>query len=186
MRDIKIFSHEMFGDIRTMTNESGETFFVGKDVATALGYKKPENAIATHVDDEDKSTTLIQGTAYETRAIIINESVTIKAMAVAPDMYESEVAEFSYIVEGTGIDNVTVNGQIQIYPLPVHDKVNISAGGKAIKSVTISSMNGVVVASANKPATTVTIDVSRIPTGIYIINVTTVDSTFSRKILKVE
>ena len=64
----------MFGEIRTMTNEKGETFFVGKDVATALGYAKPQNAIAVHVDDEDKSTALIQGTAYETRAIIINES----------------------------------------------------------------------------------------------------------------
>lgn len=123
---------------------------------------------------------------YDGTPIIINETTTIKAMAVAPDMYESDVVEFTYIVEGTGIDDVTVNDQIQIYPLPVHDKVNISAGGKAIKSVTISSMNGVVVASANKLATTVTLDVSRIPTGIYIINVTTVDSTFSRKILKVE
>lgn len=124
---------------------------------------------------------------YDGTPIIINESVTIKAMAVAPNMYESELAEFTYLVEGTtGIDDVKVNDQIQISPLPVHDKVNISAGGKAIKSVTISSMNGVVVASANKPATTVTLDVSRIPTGIYITNVTTVDSTFSRKILKVE
>ena len=34
----------MFGDIRTMTDEKGETFFVGKDVATALGYKNPSNA----------------------------------------------------------------------------------------------------------------------------------------------
>lgn len=123
---------------------------------------------------------------YDGTPIIINETTTIKAMAMASDMYESEVAEFTYIVDGTGIDGITVNDQIQIYPLPVHDKVNISAGGKAIKSVTISSMNGVVVASANKPATTVTLDVSGIPTGIYIINVTTVDSTFSRKILKVE
>ncbi len=32
-----------------MTNEKGETFFVGKDVAEALGYKKPENALATPV-----------------------------------------------------------------------------------------------------------------------------------------
>ena len=31
--------------------------FVGKDVATALGYAKPENAIATHVDADDKTTT---------------------------------------------------------------------------------------------------------------------------------
>ena len=42
----------------------------------ALGYAKPENAIATHVDDEDKTTTLIQGTGsnYKSKAVIINES----------------------------------------------------------------------------------------------------------------
>ena len=122
---------------------------------------------------------------YDGTPIIINGSVTIKAMAIAPDMYESEVAEFSYIVDdAVGIDDVAVNGQILIYPLPVRDKVNIYAGGKTIKNVTVSSMNGVVVASAGKPVTKVTLDVSRIPTGIYVINVTTDDGTFSRKILK--
>ena len=48
--------------------------FVGKDVATSLGYAKPQNALATHVDKEDKSTAPIQGTAYETRVTLINES----------------------------------------------------------------------------------------------------------------
>lgn len=123
---------------------------------------------------------------YDGTPIIINENVTIKAMAMAPDMYESDVAEFTYIVDGTGIDDITINELIQIYPLPVRDKVNISASGKVIKSVTILSLNGIAVTSTNKYATKVTIDVSRIPTGIYIINVTTADSTFSRKILKVE
>lgn len=123
---------------------------------------------------------------YDGTPIIINETVTIKAMAMAPDMYESDVAEFTYIVDGTGIDDITINGQIQIYPLPVRDKVNISASEKIIKSVTISSLNGIVVISTNKYATKVTLDVSRIPTGIYIINVTTADNTFSRKILKLE
>ena len=124
---------------------------------------------------------------YDGTPIIINENITIKAMAMAPDMYESEVAEFTYIVDGTtGIDNITVNGKIQIYPLPVGDKVNISAGGKAIKSVTISSMNGILVASSNKIATKVTLDVSTIAAGIYIINIQTEDGSYSRKILKVE
>lgn len=54
----------MFGEVRTMTNGRGETFFVGKDVAMALGYAKPENALATHVDKEDKTTTLNQGTGF--------------------------------------------------------------------------------------------------------------------------
>lgn len=51
-------------------------YFVGKDVAIILGYAKPENAITTHVDDEDKTSTLIQGsgTNYKSKAIIINES----------------------------------------------------------------------------------------------------------------
>ena len=47
---------------------------MGKDVATALGYAKPRNALAIHVDSEDKSTAPIQGPAYETRVTLINES----------------------------------------------------------------------------------------------------------------
>ena len=72
--NIQIFRNETFGEIRTMTNEKGETFFVGKDVAEALGYSAPRNAIAKHVDEEDKGTAPIRCTAYETRAIVINES----------------------------------------------------------------------------------------------------------------
>lgn len=54
----------------------GAPWFVGKDVAAALGYEKTENAIAAHVDKEDKTTTLIQGSGsnYKSNAIIINES----------------------------------------------------------------------------------------------------------------
>ena len=74
--NIQIFNHEMFGEIRTMTNEKGETFFVGKDVAKALGYAKPQNALTAHVDAEDKTTAPIQGTGsnYKSKTIIINES----------------------------------------------------------------------------------------------------------------
>ena len=61
--------------VRTVTINN-EPYFVGKDVATILGYKKPENAIANHVEDEDKTTTLIQGTGsnYKSKSVIINES----------------------------------------------------------------------------------------------------------------
>lgn len=61
--------------VRTLTIDN-EPYFVGKDVADILGYKKPENAIATHVDNEDKTTTLIQGTGsnYKSKTVIINES----------------------------------------------------------------------------------------------------------------
>ena len=71
---IKKFNHEQFGEIRTMTNEKGETFFVGIDIAKALGYKKPSNALQIHVAEEDKSTSLIQGSAYASKTVFINES----------------------------------------------------------------------------------------------------------------
>ena len=59
-----------------MTDSEGEPLFCGKDVAVALGYKKPENAIAVHVEDEDKTSTLIQGSGsnYKSKTTFINES----------------------------------------------------------------------------------------------------------------
>ncbi len=74
MKEIQVFKNELFGEIRTMTDERGEPLFVGKDVAKALGYKNTSKAIQQHVDDEDKSTLPIREPAYETRAIVINES----------------------------------------------------------------------------------------------------------------
>ena len=66
----------MFGEIRTMTNEKGETFFVGKDVAKALGYTNTRDALRKHVDEEDKTTVAIcdTGSNYKSQAVFINES----------------------------------------------------------------------------------------------------------------
>lgn len=73
--EVQIFENAEFGKVRTIVKD-GEPYFIGKDVADILGYAKPENAIATHVDEEDKTSTLIQGTGsnYKSKAIIINES----------------------------------------------------------------------------------------------------------------
>lgn len=53
MTDLKIFKNEKFGEIR-IALVNGEPWFIGKDVAEALGYEKSRNAIANHVDEEDK------------------------------------------------------------------------------------------------------------------------------------
>ena len=53
MNELQIFENEEFGEIRTVTINN-EPWFVGKDVATALGYKNTKDAIISHVDDEDK------------------------------------------------------------------------------------------------------------------------------------
>lgn len=53
MNEMKIFNSEEFGKVRTVTIDN-EPWFVGKDVAEALGYKNTNDAIITHVDEEDK------------------------------------------------------------------------------------------------------------------------------------
>lgn len=75
MNKLQVFKNENLGEIRTIIIND-EVWFVGKDVARILGYAKPENAISTHIDNEDKTTTLIQGTGsnYKSKAVIINES----------------------------------------------------------------------------------------------------------------
>ena len=70
---IRIFTNEVFGEIRTC-QVNNQIMFVGKDVATALGYSNTRDALSKHVDAEDKGTVAIRDTAYETRVTLINES----------------------------------------------------------------------------------------------------------------
>ena len=53
MNEIQIFQNVEFGAIRTICNEQGDVMFCAKDVALALGYKRPEDAMAQHVEFED-------------------------------------------------------------------------------------------------------------------------------------
>ena len=53
MNELQIFNSEEFGEIRTVTIDD-ESWFVGKDVALALGYKNTKDALATHVESCDK------------------------------------------------------------------------------------------------------------------------------------
>ena len=72
---IQIFTSEIFGEIRTC-QVNNQIMFVGKDVATALGYAKSRNALAAHVDKEDKTSYLIQvsGSNYKANTLFVNES----------------------------------------------------------------------------------------------------------------
>lgn len=74
MQELQIFNNPDFGEIRTLAIDN-EPWFVGRDVAEILGYAKARNAIAVHVDSEDKKDAPIQGTLGGTQTMtIINES----------------------------------------------------------------------------------------------------------------
>ena len=71
---IQVFRNEMFGEIRTLTNEKCEVFFIGKDVAQALGYSNTRKALLDHVDEEDKGVTIRDSLGGKQKFVIINES----------------------------------------------------------------------------------------------------------------
>ncbi len=73
MNEVKIFNNEEFGQVRSIMID-GEPWFVGKDVAAALGYEKERNAIQKHVDSDDalKRGVLTNGGIQE--MTVINES----------------------------------------------------------------------------------------------------------------
>lgn len=73
MNELRIFNNADFGDIRTVEQDGG-IWFVGKDVAEALGYSNPSNAVISHVDDEDKLRTQIKYAGQNREVSIINES----------------------------------------------------------------------------------------------------------------
>ena len=73
MQELQIFNSPEFGQIRTI-ERGGEPWFVGKDVAEALGYANARNAVPDHVDDEDKLRTQIEYAGQKREVTLINES----------------------------------------------------------------------------------------------------------------
>ena len=73
MNELQIFENEEFGEIRTVTINN-EPWFVGKDVATALGFTNSRDAIATHVFEEDKGVEPIDTPGGKQNMTVVNES----------------------------------------------------------------------------------------------------------------
>ena len=73
MNQMEIFKNPEFGAIRAVEID-GEPWLVGKDVALALGYKNPQEAIRNHVDAEDKGVSEILTPGGMQKLPIINES----------------------------------------------------------------------------------------------------------------
>lgn len=74
MNELQIFNSEEFGEIRTVEIDN-EPWFVGKDVAVALGYSNTRDALSRHVDNDDKNTVVVpDGNKGNPNQTVINES----------------------------------------------------------------------------------------------------------------
>lgn len=73
MNEIKIFENQEFGKVRALEID-GKPYFLGKDVADALGYTNPQKAIRDHVDIEDKLSERFVLSGQNREATVISES----------------------------------------------------------------------------------------------------------------
>jgi hypothetical protein len=111
--------------------------------------------------------------------------VTIRVMAVCEGMIDSDIAEFTYTVNHeNAIGDVALNGQLRIYPLPVRDKLNVTAGGSLIRSVSLHAVSGALVKRASAPGRHVVLDTGSLAPGVYTVTVVTENQTMSRKVVK--
>lgn len=113
MNDLQIFENREFGRIRTVEID-GQLWFVGKDIAKALGYSNTSDALGSHVDDEDKKMGSENATPYITDLmgrkqypLYINES-GLYALVLGSRLESSK--RFKKWVTGEVIPSIRQNG----------------------------------------------------------------------------
>ena len=124
MTDIQIFNNPDFGDIRTVEID-GEAWFVGKDVAEALGYEKPSDAVRKHVDDDDKGISKMETPSGMQNMTIINES-GLYALVFGSKLDSAK--KFKKWVTSEVLPAIRKNGSYTM-PISTNDKIMLLAQG---------------------------------------------------------
>lgn len=128
MNELQIFNSEEFGDIRTVTIEN-EPWFVGKDVAEALGYGNSRDALAAHIDDEDK--TIIQKSDFPTLEIPNRGMVVINESGLYSLILSSKLPNakrFKHWVTSEVLPTIRKTGSYQ-KPMTVAEQIQLLAQG---------------------------------------------------------
>lgn len=113
------FNNDTFGNIRAMEID-GNPWFVGKDVAIALGYQDPSSAVSKNVEDKDKIFLLLEqdGSNYKSKTTIINES------GLYALIFESKLPKakaFRHWVTDEVLPSLTRTGSYSIYSTEVNN-----------------------------------------------------------------
>lgn len=124
MREISIFNSEEFGDIRAIEIDN-EPWFVGKDVATALGYSNTRKAIGDHVHEDDKGVTKWDTLGGKQDLTIINES-GLYALIFGSKLESAK--RFKHWVTSEVLPAIRKTGNYNI-PMTIEEQLQIVAKG---------------------------------------------------------
>ena len=114
MNEIQIFNHEEFGEVRTIEID-GQVYFVGLDVAKALGYKNTRKAIKDNVDKDDVTPgyPITDSLGRIQRVNIINES-GLYSLILASKLEKAK--EFKHWVTSEVIPSIRKTGSYNPNP----------------------------------------------------------------------
>lgn len=137
MNKLQIFNSAEFGEIRTVTIDN-EPWFVGKDVAEALGYSNTRDALATHISEEDKNTVVISdGKRGNPNQVVINES-GLYALIFGSKLDSAK--RFKHWVTSEVLPTIRKTGSYQ-KPMTIPEQIQLLAQGNVKLEEKIESVN---------------------------------------------
>jgi hypothetical protein len=158
---------------------------VEKDTAITLTCETEGSTIYYTLDGTCPCENTSSVIRYDGTPIVINETTTIKAIAYAEGMYESEVATFVYTVNnGSGIDEEKT-GKYTVYPQLVKDIVNIDIPDDVSANVCIASVHGQTVYERKNMTGHNTVDMTGLTKGMYVVAIRNGNELVSIKIIKI-
>lgn len=119
MSSIKIFENKEFGEIRTVMVD-GEPWFVGKDVAGALGYSNHRDALSKRVDEEDKGVAICDTLGGNQEMVIINES-GLYSMIFGSKLDSAK--RFKHWVTSEVLPSIRQTGTYSLLPCPLNPQI---------------------------------------------------------------
>lgn len=115
MNELMIFNNPEFGEIRTI-DENGSVLFCGNDVAKALGYKRPNEAISAHAKGTVKRRTLTDGGEQEMLFITEGDIYRLAARSKLPGAEKFESWIFDEVLPSIRRSGGYINGQRDMSP----------------------------------------------------------------------
>lgn len=138
LNELQIFKNEQFGEIRMMLIGE-EPWFIGKDVATALGYSNTRDALMAHIEEEDKNTVAIpDGNRGNPKQVVINES-GLYALIFGSRL--SSAKKFKHWVTSEVLPSIRKTGGYSMKPMNTQEQIKLLAQGNMELEKKIDSVN---------------------------------------------
>ena len=123
---------------------------------------------------------------YDGTPIEINEDTQIRAIAYSEGLYESEVVSFFYTISDvSGVNNVTTK-KVKVYPTVTKDIVNVDIEDGSHYNIIVASVSGTFVTSLENVTGKQSIDLTGLPSGLFIVAAYNNMNKYIVKVIKIE